>query len=296
MTDILACLILNSAEHLELVRLNFVWFTLEQISVALRDYLSTVVSKIVSVPILFTILSTMEDYMRHSSQSQSMKISENKEPASEMYSVITLEMLEPIAKLLDHSNEELRIKVVQVLTLGEPSPSSSFKFLVPEKEKKATRLLGIPQSIVLDFFYRHAVSRSQWVFITRNLSHSIVRAMLAYVRDHHHLEELSMIPAVPNEKELKDEEALMGVDLDRVIAVLEGIRDHLAAPKMSSENSGEQTISRLYKPRSVLRFQSIERSATTDEFRAILEGKQVVERPVSIANEWNMNNEVRYWS
>ncbi|KNE57514.1 hypothetical protein AMAG_03220 [Allomyces macrogynus ATCC 38327] len=50
--------------------------------------------------------------------------------------------------------------------------------------------------------------------------------------------------------------------------------------------ASSETLQRLYKPRSMLQFQSLDRKPTTDEFRAILDGRPVLERPVSMGPDW----------
>ncbi|KAI9183305.1 membrane anchoring protein efr3a [Blastocladiella emersonii ATCC 22665] len=290
LTDVVDCLLRNSAEHPVPAQKALAWLTaaFTHPPTAARDALATMVPKLDQPSQLSAVLGVLEAHADRAGAEP---------PSTDPFALDTLEPLFPLLARTDDASRDIRARTATLIARAaptlRPAPLTLLAVYLP-RIADAT----VARQIVAHHWAAHPVEAARLVRGAARGEYppALARAAIDAVRPR--------VPALATLAVFAPEgEGLEGenVDLDAIAAAMAGrpatagtattfataqtSRDLDAA---ESEAAASVSVAELPKHQSVLRFASLERKATTDEFRAILNGKPVLERPISMGPGWSV--------
>ncbi|KAI9222124.1 hypothetical protein BC828DRAFT_379273 [Blastocladiella britannica] len=264
-----------------------------------RDALATMVPRFSQPSQLAAIVNVLEAHQQQ-------------QPSSVIYG-LTLDALEPLAPVLDRSDDAswaVRGRIVRVLAAATPTPALNPVVLANMAPRLAAAYAADPAAaaaLARAHWPAHPAETARLLRLWQSEDNGgvpgpVARAALDGSRA------LSpaiaaVVPAVANIANLgTDAAGMAGIDVTALLLVLGGGPAHLPQSGSTSVDrgiiaNGGTTVSpgtttpkspSLNRQQSVLRFSSMERKTTPDEFHAILSGKHVLERPISLGPGFTM--------
>ncbi|ORZ37850.1 hypothetical protein BCR44DRAFT_1026829 [Catenaria anguillulae PL171] len=269
LTDVVDTVAKCAAEHATGALACIAWITRAFAPAAVRDALATMVPRLTQPSQLACMVDVLDE--------------------DKVRAEVTLDMIETLFPVLDRADEasaEVKAKVVELVgKVGVTMHAGTLAALAPRAAvvgDEAVKRHWARQPVEVARLIRMAVAGHAGV-----PEHTAAAAVVA-VR--------GMVPRLDQVRGITDDLRSFGdVDLEALLAVLTGV----GASPMASGLTGGTAVSQsvpgssndqqqvpapgeLVKHGSVLRFASMERKATTEEFRNILHGKPVLERPISL--------------
>ncbi|KNE64215.1 hypothetical protein AMAG_09258 [Allomyces macrogynus ATCC 38327] len=210
---------------------------------------------------------------------------------------VTLAQVEPVIALLSDADAEVRSKAAAVVAAAGRAPGATAQRNLAARVADALGKCGDEEEVVKAVVAAHVDSARDWAAVVELTSDAARPVVAAGLRD-------AVARGAPWTEPIVD---LVSADSDiDWTALTTALRDAAAAEVADADDAlllaaapSEGTLQRLYKSRPTIQFGPLPEitratgdvvpageEVTVDEFQAILAGKKVAVRPVSMGGEW----------